>query len=243
MWPNPAFNTLCEEEQREAVDALGLSLQGAMVLDLGCGSGRFSRYFAAKGAQVTGIDFSAVALETARSLSDGPNPAYVNLSLFELDDSGLYDLVFAAAALSVACRTRRELADALVRAGRALKQGGALFLIEPVHRGFLSRTLDMGLGEFLQTLEECGLQAKSVRPLVFWPARLALAYLPSPSVLTAPVYRLGRLLMKAPGLCRLGDYWAIKAALKPSGPRSLPAPAPPVMRHSRSADSPGQEGP
>lgn len=44
---------------------------GAGVIDVGCGTGRFSRRFADAGFNVTGIDIDAASVEFARSKSDG----------------------------------------------------------------------------------------------------------------------------------------------------------------------------
>jgi SAM-dependent methyltransferase len=40
-------------------------VQGLRVLDLGCGQGRFTRRLAARGAQVTGVDWSAAMIDVA----------------------------------------------------------------------------------------------------------------------------------------------------------------------------------
>ncbi len=44
--------------------------EGATVLDVACGSGRHLRWFAQRGARVTGVDRDAVAVEPLRSLSE-----------------------------------------------------------------------------------------------------------------------------------------------------------------------------
>lgn len=61
-----------------AVDALG-DLNGRRVLDVGCGTGRFTRELAALGARVTGIDKSETMLGVARATqrAGGIRPAYV----------------------------------------------------------------------------------------------------------------------------------------------------------------------
>ena len=51
-------------------------LDGARVLDIGCGSGRNSRWFAEQGATVEGIDLAAPLLESARPTM----PDWVNLT-------------------------------------------------------------------------------------------------------------------------------------------------------------------
>ncbi len=43
--------------------------EGGRVLEIGCGEGRNAAYFAARGYQVTGVDFSAEALRKARALA------------------------------------------------------------------------------------------------------------------------------------------------------------------------------
>jgi 2-polyprenyl-3-methyl-5-hydroxy-6-metoxy-1,4-benzoquinol methylase len=62
MWPNNHLNLP--------------QLQRVRVLDVGCGTGRISRWLAAQGATVVGIDFSARSVEIARRLSEGDNPTY-----------------------------------------------------------------------------------------------------------------------------------------------------------------------
>jgi SAM-dependent methyltransferase len=47
------------------------NLAGKRVIDLGCGPGLYARRMAACGAEVTGVDFSAVALDYARSQATG----------------------------------------------------------------------------------------------------------------------------------------------------------------------------
>ena len=46
-----------------------LDLDGKRVIDLGCGPGLYARRMARRGAEVTGVDFSAVALDYARTRS------------------------------------------------------------------------------------------------------------------------------------------------------------------------------
>src|SRR6185436_16836688 len=58
-----------DTEAARFLDALIVRLglhHGARVLDLGCGAGRHSRYLAAKGLRVTGIDLAAGSIRTAK---------------------------------------------------------------------------------------------------------------------------------------------------------------------------------
>ena len=71
-----------------------LELAGARVLDIGCGSGRNSRWFAEQGATVEGIDLAAPLLDSVRPSM----PASVNLTASDiLRDplpAGQFDLVY-----------------------------------------------------------------------------------------------------------------------------------------------------
>ena len=211
MWPNRALNCLYENEQKELIIRPLGEVSGKTLLDLGCGTGRFSRWFAVQGAEVTGVDFSAGALGIAARQSLGNNPVYRQGSVFELMDEDTYDVVFTWGVLTIACRDKDQLLDALIRIRRALRADGRLLLTEPVHRGFLHRVLNLHLSEFLAVMREAGFEVQTTAPLHFWPMRLALCYVSWPAWITEPLYLLGQAAMKLPGLSRLGDYWAILA--------------------------------
>ena len=69
-----------------------LARQGSprSVLELGCGLGRFSRYFAQQGVHATGVDFSPVAIATAqkRVAQDDVRPEFVVGDVTHLDALG-----------------------------------------------------------------------------------------------------------------------------------------------------------
>jgi len=211
MWPNRVLNRLYENEARQLISRLLGDPSGAVLLDLGCGTGRFSRWFAAQGARVTGMDFSAGTLAVAKRQSMGDNPTYHQESVYGLTDENAYDVVFIWGVLTVACRDESQLLDVLRRIRRALHPGGRLLITEPIHRGFLHRVLEMDLTSFLAVLQKAGFQVKATAPLHFWPMRVALCYVSWPAWLTVPLCHLGQAMMKVPGLSRLGDYWAILA--------------------------------
>jgi 2-polyprenyl-3-methyl-5-hydroxy-6-metoxy-1,4-benzoquinol methylase len=214
MWPNRALNSLYQREQEELTSRYLGDIGGLVLLDLGCGTGRFSRRFAHEGARVTGIDFSPVSLAIAIRMSSGDNPSYRRGSVFELPDDDAYDVIFTWGVLTIACLDKNQLVDVLVRIRRALRPAGRLLLTEPIHRGFLHRVLPLALPEFLSAMQQAGFEIKATAPLHFWPMRLALCYISLPAWLTVPLYHLGQAAMKVPGLSRLGDYWAILACVK-----------------------------
>ena len=212
MWLNQDLNRLYENEARQLITRLLGDPSGSVLLDLGCGTGRFSRWFAAQGAFVTGMDFSGGALAVAKRQSADGSPTYRQESVFELTVENTYDVIFILGVLTAACVDENQLLDALRRIRRALHPNGRLLITEPIHRGFLHRVLEMDLAEFLAVLQKAGFQVKATAPLHFWPMRLALCYVSWPAWLTVPLYHLGQTIMKVPGLSRLGDYWAILAS-------------------------------
>lgn len=210
MWPNQLLNQEYMKEQEDCVLKVLGDISGQVVLDLGCGTGRFSRWFALQGADVTGLDFSVNSLDIARRCS-GSNPCYRAGSIFEFDCHGAYDIIFTCVTLTIACRDAGQLLDALSRIKAALKPGGRLLIVEPIHRGFLHRVLDLGLADFVAVMESAGYQVKYHEFLHFWPMRLALAYINWPKWVTVPLYRLGQSLMRLPFFSGLGDYSVILA--------------------------------
>jgi 2-polyprenyl-3-methyl-5-hydroxy-6-metoxy-1,4-benzoquinol methylase len=211
MWPNQSLNGLYDQEQRRMIDRHLGGVNGLELIDVGCGTGRLSRWFVNRGAKVTGVDFSGGALEIARKLSVGDNPQYKQGSVFELNEERAYDLAFTWGVLTIACRNHDELLDALIRIRRSLRPGGRLFLMEPIHSGFLYRVLRMELADFLAVMRTAGFAVETTEPMHFWPMRLVLAYLRWPLWITAPLYHLGQTAMKLPRLSRLGDYHMIVA--------------------------------
>jgi 2-polyprenyl-3-methyl-5-hydroxy-6-metoxy-1,4-benzoquinol methylase len=212
MWPNQRLNALYHQEQLELALARLGDVRGKRILDVGCGSGRISRHLAGLGAQVVGFDFAERVIEVARRMSAAGNPSYRVGSVFELDEVEQYDIVVCWGVLTVACRDATDLGNALGRLRRALKPDGALLLVEPIHRGFLHRVLDLDVHEFVQVMGRAGFRVHTVDQLHFWPARLALAFWPLPDRLTELGYRVGQwLLRRLPRRLPRGDYRGISA--------------------------------
>ncbi|PKO12237.1 MAG: hypothetical protein CVU39_25150 [Chloroflexi bacterium HGW-Chloroflexi-10] len=53
------------------------TIEQSRILDLGCGTGTHSLYLTSKGYQVTGIDLSAKAIETAKEKAQSNNVAVI----------------------------------------------------------------------------------------------------------------------------------------------------------------------
>lgn len=59
------YEYLMEQKFQAGLDMVGMKLRGCSVLEICCGSGMMSEKFAARGALVTGVDFSPAAIERA----------------------------------------------------------------------------------------------------------------------------------------------------------------------------------
>ncbi len=212
MWPNNNLNAYYHREQLAVLNTFLPSVEGARVLDLGCGTGRNSRYLVSRGAQVTGIDFSSSSLEIASRLSTGDNPQYRKHSLFELDYQADFDIAISWAAITMACKEKKDLFVVLRGVRLALRPQGRLLLCEPIHRGMLHRVLDMNLKGFLQVMEESGFTILETMQIHFWPMRLVLAFVPWPKPVTAAGYYLGRGIMALTASKAFGDYKVIFAS-------------------------------
>lgn len=96
---------------------------GAKILDLGCGSGRDTKYFLEHGYRVDAIDGSAELCALASEYTGIP----VKCQLFqELDASEVYDGIWACS--SLLHLSYGELDEVLYRIEKALKPQGILYM-------------------------------------------------------------------------------------------------------------------
>lgn len=217
LWPSNAFNALWDERQRNLVArALG-NLSGRRIADVGCGTGRITRWLALehRPRQVMGIDFSPASLEAAR----GESAALVASGLvrFEQGDvlsglavegAGTFDDAIVLGCLSVACSDRPALERAMGHVARLVRPGGRVLVLEPIHRSpLLRRVLDLGLEEWIAAANLAGLSLAAADRMGFVPVRLVFSVRDLPRPVVAPIFRAGeRLLDAAPWLYALSDY-------------------------------------
>lgn len=117
-----------------AMAALG-SLHGKRILDVGCGTGRFTRAMAARGALVSGVDKSEIMLAAARATAftgDGIAPGYLRGDANVALPGGDYDIITAFYALQYL-----DVPAFCGRAHAALAPGGTLALASFPHRHFV----------------------------------------------------------------------------------------------------------
>lgn len=92
-----AYNRACYQLRGEvlkhALAERGFDPGGRSVLDVGCGSGFFTRYYLERGARVTGLDIAPTSVERLRERH--PDASFVLGDVSETAIAGRYDLVNA----------------------------------------------------------------------------------------------------------------------------------------------------
>jgi SAM-dependent methyltransferase len=101
-------------------------LKGCKVLELGCGTGRHTVRLAAAGNVVTGLDISPGMLAEARKKLTG----FANVTLIEGDLLAMSLEGFDAVVTALVLEHIADLEAFFLAAGRALRDGGAMFLSE-----------------------------------------------------------------------------------------------------------------
>ena len=217
LWPSNVYNELWDVRQRELIArALG-ETTGRRVLDVGCGTGRVSRWLAEERAvrEVVGVDFSEATVQAAREESSALVSSGV--ARFEradvlagLDSLGVgsFDDAIVLGCFSVACSDRAALERALDNVARVVRKGGRVLLLEPIHRSpLLRRVLDLGVEDWIACAARARLALQGADRMGFVPVRLVFSVRDMPRPLVAPVFHAGeRLLDARPWLAPLADY-------------------------------------
>ena len=129
------------------------SLRGKKILDLGCGTGRWSAYLHALGGNVLGVDVSEDAIEQNRRRYRGIRFSTANIDQLDLGES--FDVVVTVTVLQHLPASRQT--SALGRINSHLRHGGwvvALENIKDVGRHVFARPID----EWQSGFEEAGLR-------------------------------------------------------------------------------------
>ena len=117
------FNNTVNVSMQELYDQFEAYLKpGDKILDLGCGSGRDSRYFLSKGYDVFSVDGSK---EMCRLAEKYIGRDVRNITFAELDYNNEFDAVWASASLVHV--DIGEIIDVLFKIQRALKKNGILY--------------------------------------------------------------------------------------------------------------------
>jgi len=140
------------------------------VLDAGCGTGRWSFWFAKRGAQVTATDFSQEMIDRChqrqQELRDSGESETADLITFrqqnawEVDGHGQFDLIYGGGVLQ--CLDDERLSEFATQASRALQPEGVILTRDSV----LSRRVDQDgdypvhyrrAAEYESVMDSCGL--------------------------------------------------------------------------------------
>jgi len=123
-WEGPAGNLRWARRVKMLSNHLGV---GMRVLELGCGTGYFTRELARTGADIVAVDISPELLEIARADYSAPNIHYEiqNACALEYPDA-VFDSVVGSSVLH-----HLEIKEAVHEIYRVLKSGGTIYFTEP----------------------------------------------------------------------------------------------------------------
>lgn len=124
-----SFESSTAVENKHALSELG-RIKGKKILDLGCGAGEASVYFATKGAEAYALDISEGMLKTAQKIARKYKTKIktVKASAEELPFAdGFFDLVYGNAVLH-----HINIEPTIAEVSRVLKPRGRAVFIEPV---------------------------------------------------------------------------------------------------------------
>jgi Methylase involved in ubiquinone/menaquinone biosynthesis len=123
-WESPAG----KRRWARRVKMLGSHLKpGMTVLELGCGTGSFTRELARSGADIVAIDVSPELLEIAKANCSAPNVQYQIQNAYSLSYSeAVFDSVVGSSVLH-----HLEIKEALRDVYRVLKTEGTIYFTEP----------------------------------------------------------------------------------------------------------------
>ncbi|HWG77236.1 MAG TPA: class I SAM-dependent methyltransferase [Steroidobacteraceae bacterium] len=164
------YNRMIQWTQRRALLPWLKVGAGTRVLDIGCGVGRWTRWLAARGAEVTAVDVSPTMIAEARRRAHQAGLTahcrFAVQDLVELDAGGPYELVLAVTVLQHVLDEQR-LRAGLARMTRHLAPGGRMLLLEAAPERvntrcdspiFLARTRE----RYRQLFEDSGLALQRV---------------------------------------------------------------------------------
>lgn len=123
-WESPAGKLRWKRRVQMLSDHLR---PGMTILEIGCGTGYFTRELTRRGADIIAIDVSPDLLEIAKAKSSAPNVRYEIQNAYALTYSdATFDSVVGSSILH-----HLEIEEALREIYRVLKPGGTIYFTEP----------------------------------------------------------------------------------------------------------------
>jgi SAM-dependent methyltransferase len=126
------YNVLGEGAYRRLLDTFDKMVQpkpAQICLDLGCGTGAFTRRLSKFGLDLTGIDISPRSIEAARRQSTRETYAVGDIRRSQFADASVDIVVFSGVLHH--CPTRELRVEILREARRILKRGGRVWAYDP----------------------------------------------------------------------------------------------------------------
>ncbi len=187
--------------EADALIRLGGIGPGVSVIDVGSGSGWFSRRFAAAGARVAGVDRDPAMLAYARARGGHVGYLRGDMGALPLPDK-CFDVVMAVTSLCFVADETRALAEMARVARRRIVLGllhrHSLLYLRKHGRGAYTGARWHARGDVERLVAGIsGVREVEVETLLFWPGEP----------------RLGRALEAVPGLRYFGGFMAVKITL------------------------------
>jgi SAM-dependent methyltransferase len=190
---------------------------GMTILELGCGTGYFTRELARSGADIVAIDVSPELLEIAKANCSAPNVRYEIQNAYALTyPDATFDSVVGSSVLH-----HLEIEEALREIYRVLKPSGTIYFTEPnmlnpqiaIQKNvpWIKRKLGDSPDEtaffrwpLRRLLEQTGYREIRIDPFDFLHPK-------TPGPLVGPVNGLGRFLEKTPVVSEIAGSLFIRA--------------------------------
>lgn len=216
-WHAANFNTVWHNRQmqllEEVLEQQLDTMSGKQIMEVGCGTGRISRHLHQRNANVTGLDYSTVAIEAAQSEGADCGPCELQFVVGDITNPPLdfvdhcFDVVLSVGCLAVACRGIDCLQCALSEMVRVTKTDGLVVLFEPIHANPLfGRVLREPVGQWIIAAQHAGLRLIDSKPMGFLPVRVALSSIDLPPWIVDPAFSIGEKALASKVLSPLGDY-------------------------------------
>lgn len=122
-WGTPAGKKRSEKRAQKVINAAQLASEKT-ALELGCGTGMFTRMFSKSGARVTANDISPDLIKVAEA--NNPEVEFICARFEDLPENQLYDAVIGSSVLH-----HLEVEQAIAKSYRLLKPGGRFAFAEP----------------------------------------------------------------------------------------------------------------
>jgi 2-polyprenyl-3-methyl-5-hydroxy-6-metoxy-1,4-benzoquinol methylase len=125
-WESPAGKIRADRRASYFIQLGGMTV-GKKVLEIGCGTGEFTKKIASSGADITAIDISPDLLEVAKETTPNVNVRFHIQNVEKLGfEDGSFDVVIGSSILH-----HLNLNPALKEVCRVLKKGGGVVFTEP----------------------------------------------------------------------------------------------------------------